>query len=436
MFYLKNYFQMNYQTKMDTVIAESTQQLLLPGKCVDLYYPDPETAKKQCFRTSQNSKYLQAFANTGAGTSVFTIPPSNGVQDILVILRLPDLTGLSAGLGVNRGWGYSAIRQISYRIGGSSQYFLSGDQVLQNALRQCPNAQARDDLFALGGAELTGAGLNSANNYAYVWLSLPFTKPSSAGKPVPLPSDLLTQQIQVTVELNPPSTYFSLSAGGAGTIPAQLASASFQVQQVMLHNQGDALASRVDMTTHSLSYPAEFTQQEVIIPLANSAGVQTVSLTGFRSGEVKGLQVWLSRDVDATGAGGIKQTNRWYQPTDLQVTYAGDVYARYDAGSSVLWNLVNSRMTPKFANSLLVTNGAGGYNASTPYDSYWVDLPFSQSYDPDTAHSMYVAGKEISNGIVQLQLRTPSAQADWKLHVSYVYNTVIVFSQGTCDYAF
>lgn len=421
---------------MDTVIAESTQQLLLAGKCVDLYYPDPETAKKQCFRTSQNSKYLQAFANTGAGTSVFTIPANNGIQDILVILRLPDLTGVSGGLGVNRGWGYSAIKQISYRIGGSSQYFLSGDQVLQNALRQCPNAQARDDLFALGGEERTGASLNSANNYAYVWLSLPFTKPTSAGKPVPLPTDLLTQQTQITVELNPPSYYFSLSAGGGGTIPTALQSATFQVQQVMLHNQGDALASRVDMTTHSLSYPAEFTQQEVVIPLQNSANTQTVSLTGFRSGEVKSLQVWLTRDADQTGVGGIKQMIRWYQPLDLQVTYAGDVYARYDAGSSVLWNLVNARQTPKMANSQLVSNGAGGYNASTPYDSFWVELPFAQSYDPDTAHSMYVAGKEITNGIVQLQIRTPTAQADWKLHVSYVYNTVIVFSQGTCDYAF
>jgi hypothetical protein len=337
---------------------------------------------------------------------------------------------------VNRGWGYAAIKQISYRIGGSSQYFLSGDQVLLNALRQCPNAQARDDLFALGGAELTGAALNSANNYAYVWLSLPWTKPTSAGKPVPLPSDLLTQQIQVTCELQPPSYYFSLSAGGAGTVPQQLQSASFQVQQVLLHNQGDALASRVDMTTHSLSFPAEFTQQELVVPLTNTAAPQTVSLTGFRSGEVKELQIWLTRDADSTGVGGIKQMLRFYQPTDLQVTYAGDVYSRYDAGSSVLWNLVNGRQTPKMANSLLVTNGAGGYNASTPYDSYWVELPFSQSYDPDTAHSMYVSGKEITNGIVQLQLTTPSAQADWKLHVSYVYNTVIVFSQGSCNYAF
>lgn len=421
---------------MDTVVAESAQQLLIPGKCVDLYYPDPETAKKQCFRTTQNSKYVQAFANLSAGTSTFTIPPTNGIQDVLVILRLPDLTGASGGLAVNRGWGYAAVKQISYRIGGSSQYFLSGDQVLQNALRQCPNAQARDDLFALGGAELKGAELNSASNYAYVWLSLPFTKPTSAGKPVPLPSDLLTQQIQITVELKAPSAYFSLSTGGTGTIPASLQSASFQVQQVALHNQGDALASRVDMTTHSLSYPAEFTQQELVIPLQNAAGSQTVSLTGFRSGEVKALEIWLTRDADQAGVGGIKQMLKWYLPTDLQVTYAGDVYARYDAGSSVLWNLVNSRMTPKMANSQLVTNGGGGYNASTPYDSYWVELPFSQSYDNDTAHSTYISGKEITNGIVQLQLTTPSAQADWKLHVSYVYNTVIVFSQGTCDYAF
>lgn len=416
---------------MESSMAESTQQLLIPGKCVDMYYPDPETAKKQCFRTSTNTKFIQQFANLGAGVSVFTIPPQNGIQDVILQFQLPTLPS-SAGLAVPRGWGYALIKQISYRVGGSSQYFLTGAQMLQAALKNCPNAQARDDLYALGGQALTDVStpvVGAAGNYAYVWLQLPFTVPTSQGKRVPLPSDLLTQQIQLTVELNPLSAIYSVN--GVVPAPSQLASAQFQVQQVALMNQGDALARRVDMTTHSLSYPCEFVQQELAISLANTSAIQTVSLTGFRSGEVKAIELWLTKDSDTSGA--TKNPLKWYAPLDVQTTYAGDVYFRADAGSSALWNLVNSRQTPRVAGISLAY--AGGAYSQTAENYAWAEAPFGQAYVDDTAQSMYVSGKEITNGIIQLQLRTPSAAADWVLHASYVYNTVIVFSAGTADFA-
>lgn len=417
---------------MESVVSESTQQMLRPGRCTDIYYPDPETAHKQCFRTSVNTKFVQQFANLAGGVSIFTIPPNNGVQDIVITLRLPDLTGAATGLAVPRGWGYALIKQISYRVGGSSQFFITGDQMLQAALKNCPNASARDDLFALGGSQLLPADLASAENYAYVWLQLPFTTPSSSGKAPPLPTDLLTQQVQITCELNPLTSIFSQNGVGPSNIPAALASAAFQVQQVALMNQGDALARRVDMTTHSLSYPVEFVQQKLTVPLANTAGSQTVSLTGFRSGEVKAIEAWLTKGSDTSGA--TKNPLKWYAPKDLVMLYAGDQYARFDGYGSSLWNLVNSRLTPRVAGATL--GFAAGNYTSTPESYGWVDLPFGQTYNPETAHSMYVSGKEILNGIVQLQLATPSAAADWVLNVSYIYNAVLVFSQGTADFAF
>ena len=222
-------------------------------------------------------------------------------------------------------------------------------------------------------------------------------------------------------------------SNNGGTIPTTgLASASFQVQQVALMNQGDALARRVDMTTHSLSYPCEFIQQELAVALASTSATQTISLTGFRSGEVKSIQVWLTKGSDAVAT--ANNPLKWYAPLDLQLTYAGDVYARFDSGSSALWNLVNSRQTPRVGGTTI--SYAGGAYVSTGQNYSWAELPFAQSYVAETAHSMYVSGKEITNGICQLQLRTPTADTDWVLHASYVYNSVIVFSQGTADFAF
>ena len=436
---------------MESSLTESVQQLVRPGKCVDLYYPDPETAHKQCFRTIQNTRYIQQFQSLGAGSSVFTIPPNNGVQDIIVTLELPASSGANTYFGgaISAGWGYALIKQVSFRYGGSSQYFLSGQQLLQAALRKTSNGAQRDDLFNLGGtaaaAGAAAAGDFSVAQRAYCWLALPHTIPSADGKLPPLPTDLLTQQVQITVELYPLSQIFSLATGAtlsSTTFPTELTFAEFQVQQVILENQGDALARRVDMTSHALSYPIEFTQQEVIVPLqngsANQPSAQTVTLTGFRSGECRNIQVWITKDGDTPvtlAAGAIRNPWNWIAPEDITMTYAGEVYARFDRGSSALWNLVNGRQSAAM-NTVLVADGSGACSITSPYLARWVELPFAQTYDDLTAHSTYTAGKPITNGIVNLSFTVPAAadMTNMKLHVSYVYNGVLTFSQGTCDY--
>ena len=427
---------------MESSLSESVQQMVRPGKCVDLYYPDPETAHKQCFRTVQNTRYVQQFANLTGGSSVFTIPPNNGIQDVIVTMELPasGVSGFVAnGLAIPRGWAYALIKQVSFRYGGSSQYFLSGQQLLQNTLRKAPNGMSRDDLLALGGSASAGAvggpGDFSVAQRGYVWLSLPHTVPTSEGKLPPLPTDLLTQQVQITVELFPIASIFSAALGATGTPAATLSFAEFQVQQVILDNQGDALARRVDMTTNALSYPIEFTQQEAVIPLADNSASQTISLTGFRSGEVKNIQCWITVDADTSGA--IKNPFKWYAPEDVEMTYAGEIFARFDKGSGALWNLVNGRQSPA-ANEVLVVDATGGVcSVTTPFLGRWLELPFAQTYNDLTAHSTYMAGKPITNGIVNLKFNLPVALAptvNMKLHVSYNYNGVLTFSQGTCDY--
>ena len=246
----------------------------------------------------------------------------------------------------------------------------------------------------------------------------------------------------MTVELLPIASIFSIAAGGsAASVPSVLSFAEFQVQQVLLENQGDALARRVDMTSHALSYPIEFTQQEVIIPLADNSASQQVTLTGFRSGEVRNVQCWITVDADtpAPAVGAIINPFKWYAPEDMVMTYAGEVYARFDKGAGALWNLVNGRQAPAVNEVLVADAGGAACSVTTAFLGRWMELPFAQTFDPLTAHSMYTAGKPITNGIVNLQFNLPQSLApttNMKLHVSYVYNGVLTFSQGTCDYVF
>lgn len=414
-------------------MATSTQDMVRPGECVDVYYYDSETSKKQCFPTTQNTKFVQAFQNLNGGSQVFTIPPNQGVQDVVVEMTIAGLAA-QVGLALPRGWGYALIQRVSFRYGGSSQYFMTGDQLLQNALRRQPNRQAANDILTLGGnyaSSNTSPDL-SVNQFASVVLTLPHNIPSGVGKQNPLPSDLLTQQIQITLELAPISSIFTTNAGGSAP-PTSLSAGQFVLQQVAFNNMGDALARRVDMSVNAYSYPVEFVQQKATIALQNTANSQPVVLTGFRSGEVKAIHCWLTRTGDTSNPAAGYDPFLWYLPTTIQMTYAGDIYARYENGSSPLFNLINGNKSPVVDN-IIITNGAPPTTAN--FTSTWVELPFAQTYLEEDSHKMLIHGKPITNGIVNLDITTPSAQADWVLNVSYIYNATLLFSQGTADYVF
>ena len=174
-------------------MATSVQDMSRPGSDMDLYYYDGETSKKQAFPTTQNTKYVQQFANLTGGSSVFTIPPTNGIQDVVCEFVMPGLAGSSAqlaALALPRAWGYAAIKQVSFRYGGSSQYFLTGDQIFQNALRAQTSRTSADDIATLGGNYASGADLSGVPLYANVVLRLPHNIPSGVGKSHPLPTDL------------------------------------------------------------------------------------------------------------------------------------------------------------------------------------------------------------------------------------------------------
>ena len=416
--------------------------MVRPADPVDLYYYDAETSKKQAFATTQNTKYIQQFANLTGGSSVFTIPPQNGIQDIVVNMSFAPISSLANGqLSLPAGWGYALIRQISFRYGGSSQYFISGQQNLQNALRCQTSRSSCDDLLNLGGNFATGADLANGQS-ASVVLRLPHNVCSGVGKSHPLPTDCLTQQVQVTIELVSPGSVWTNASGSP--LPAgclALSQAQFQVQQVMFNNQGDALARRVDLASKAYAFPCEFVQQEVALPLINSTAPQSQVLTGFRSGEVKAIQIWLQDQADlvstSTGGGATGYNPfMWYAPVSCEMLYAGDIYARYDNGVGQLFNLINGNKAPAFDTPYVGV--ASSVLSPSPALAQWLELPFAQSLVDEDAHYILVHGKPITNGIVNLnQLVVPyQSEVGWTARISYVYNATLLFSQGTCDYVF
>ena len=420
--------------------STSVQDMVRPADCVDLYYYDGATSMKQCFPTTQNTKYQQAFQSTSAGQNVFTIPPQNGIQDVVVTMSITVPASTAGACNLIGGWAYGLIDSVSFRYGGSSQFFLSGQQLLQNALRKQPSRPTADDVFNLGGNQVVSNGSTAQVVYASVVLTLPHNSvPSGVGKPHPLPTDALTQQCQITLTLKNPATSVFWGSAVASAAPTQITSGTFILQQVMLNNQGDALARRVNMADNAYAFPCEFVQQEQTIPLQGTVGgvgntPASVVLTGFRSGEVKSIHCWLTKGSDTATLTSTNNPFLWYQPLSIEMLYAGDKYAVYNNQVGQLFNILNGNKIPAFDN--FSNTGTSANAAGNALLSYWTELPFAQTFVDEDAHYMLVHGRPITNGIINLNILPPTSASDWVLHVSYNYNATLLFSQGTCDYVF
>lgn len=425
-------------------MSHSSQSLVRIGEETDLYYTDPKNCEKQAIPVEYNTRFQSEFSNKGTGVSVFTVPPGNGLRHIVVVLgyNAASINGQGGASALPRGWGYQAISQISFRIGGSSQYFLTGQQLLARNLRLCRTKEQRNSILSLGGNACITAGDFSTAQYAYIPISV-FAAPSADGISLPLPADLLSQQVQITCQLNPASSFWtSPIIGGPGAVvpPAAFDTAYFRIEQLVMNDRAMSLASRVDLNTHSYTMPLpDFDQQEQVIALTQSTTApQSVVLTGFRAGEVKKLQLWLTKDSDdvAPAAPGAAPQNRgrWYLPTSVEALYAGVIYAQYQNGESAIWNLLDG--TAPAAVDTVVLGNSGVAITATPALQSWVELPFSQPTGNDYDGEVLVHGKEITNGIVNLQVATPTAATDYKLHVAYIYNASVSFSRGTADLVF
>jgi hypothetical protein len=423
----------------------SSQALLRIGEKLDLYYTDDGNCRKQSIPVEYDTRYRQDFSNKISGVSVLTIPPNQGVRHCLIVLgyNAASISSQTGSRSLERGWGYKAIEQVSFRIGGSSQFFLTGAQLLARNMRLVRTQSQRDSLLALGGNECKTAADFAVDQYAYIPVSI-WCAPGEDELQLPLPTDLLSQQVQLTCQLVPPSAVFSAPipsfSGGDVAPPSSLDTAYFQIEQLAMKDRGMGLANHVDMNTHMYSMPLPtFDQYEVLLQVADVKNTpQPIVLTGFRAGEVKKLQVYMTKNSPATAGGEAASDNSllYFTPKTVKVLYAGLVYSQYDNGSSKIWNLLDSTAPSAVNQSKLAVSG--GAWTSVPVLSEWAELPFGQPSGSDYEADILTHGKEITNGIVNMEVTVPDevSALGWTLHIIYVYNSTLVFSRGSCEITF
>ena len=416
---------------MQADLTESVQSSIRPGEMVDTFYYGETNLEKQAYPCVVNTRFVQQFTNLGQGSSQFVISPFQGVSDIIVQLNMPTIA-TTTGLALSSGWGYGLINRLSVRYGSSAQYFWSGAQLLLQNLVDADNSTKTDAMIAQGGSAVTGAACSGA--VAYLYIKLPHNSCRAAGKPLPFPSDLLVQPIVVTIELLSAASVFIVQTGGSiATAPLALGSAQLQVKQEMLTDTSDLLARRVDMNSHAYTLPLlYFCQQETQVACPGG-GAQVVNLTGFRAGEVKNIVLWLTLNTEQVPGGGAFNPNKWYPMQQVTLTYNGEIFSRFDAGSGQLWNLISDEKA-SIVNTVQATAGAAA-GTTAPFVSYWLDCPFAQVNVPYDKEMKLVHGKPILNAVVNLSFTCPDA-SNYTLHAMYLYNASLLCSRGSAEYIF
>jgi len=434
------------------ILSERLQAAMRLGSSKDIYYYGRDTLHKQSIYTIVDNRFKQALNNLRQGSSTFIISVDQGISDVLLAAKLPAAGSFNGfdvsynGLALPKGWLYDAINRVSVRYSGSSQYFWTGGQVRIENLREMPNPTTRDELLELGGAMMKAAADFTGDNlYAYAYINLPHNSPNgSLAKPNPFPSEMLSQPIVITVELNALPSLFSsiLNTGSVAQAPPSFENAYFQVKQVHANDRGDLMVATTDRAK-AYSFPTKcFYQNEITVPLNATTSEQAIQLTGFRSGEVRSIIFWITRDSDVNGdpdASGhfVKNYTNFVLPRDVQLLYNGTVYYDAEDTASQFWNLVSTETPSKLESSVLSVGGTLGSPTlvDTPASKSWVEIPFSQVYEQLSGSHMYVAGKSIMNAVVNLNLSLPEATA-CTLHAMYSYNCVMMVADGSVSYVF
>jgi hypothetical protein len=421
---------------MQSEIVESVQHAVTPHECVDMYYPGKENSEGQCFPTTIENRFYVGLPSLGSGgSSTIIFNPDQGLSDIVLTAQLPLWDGASSqylGWSLGTGWLYNMIDTIALRVGGSSLYYFTSDQLLIDTLTDCEDSGKKDAVFQLGGAPLVQQSdfQSLANVTAYAYIKMPFNSISALQKTLPLPTDLLTQPVQIIITWKRfSSVFYSNNSGLPANLPSGFASAQVNFRQTHMQDTSHLLARREDMNSKALTYPLRYFPQTTFRTSVTSDGSTPVqvNLTGFRAGSLKYIDLW------AVAAGDVSSGN-WFNLapiTSAVLSVNGLIYYNAVQSGGQLWSICDRR-TPAVVSS--VTMSAGAVAVKTPTASQWLVVPFGQVDQPQAFENELALGLPIMNSVVNLSIVLPAGT--YQLSAAYHYAAALMFSRGSAEYVF
>jgi len=419
--------------------SESIQHAITPGDCRDMYYAGKENSDLQCFPSLQDNRFYVSLPSLNQGaTNTIIFNPTQGLSDIVLTASLPPASvGVPyTGWSFPRGWLPLMIDQVALRVGGSSLYYFTGDQIFIDTLTDCEDGSKKQAVLDVGGAELLQPSdyvAGSPSLVASMYLKMPFNSISALQKTLPLPTDLLSQPVQILItwkRFTDVAFWSGVGAPNPALLTTSFASAQVNFRQTTLQSSEHLLARRENMNEKALTVPLRyFTQTAFRTNITQTGGAKSqINLTGFRFGSVKYIDIWARRVSDAPGW-------TFVAPSQLRLLINGLVMYDTQQSNNLMWSLCD-RKTPASVSSTqlsLATGGAG--TVVSPAVCSWVPIPFAQLSEPMAYSNDITLGYPIANSVINLEITLPT-DGTYEITASYHYACALMASKGTMEYVF
>ena len=419
---------------MAEFVSEKRVLLSNPGtKRNDVYYTQLNTTVEQAEVTYNVGRFSQALNSTNfGGQALVVIPNSSLLSDMYLHLELPPLL---ANQAICRGWGYGAIRSISYLMGSAnvSQLQISGQSMLQTIMQQCENSEKRSEIFRLGGEVL----LDKAENVgkipkADIMIPLPWSTACSLMDKKPFDSNVLMNPITIQITFNDAASIY----GGTGTRPNGFDRAECVFKQGNFSNKAMSMRNiLMAKPTLMLAYP--FIHHQSFSP-ANFTVVDPLNPTNAV------LQSFINADLLAITLGIVETGSlrpalaadspspfNYVDLTDVELKFNGLVMNNTPGD---LLKLVNLKGTPVGANYFHNDIISAGSTDSNPVDTYVYTFDFSRIRSL-CFEGEYQNVRRIGNQVLELNFKVPAA-GTYTIFATYHYNGVAELARGQTNIFF
>jgi hypothetical protein len=246
----------------------------------------------------------------------------------------------------------------------------------------------------------------------------------------------LTSPVQINIEFKSAAEIFHASQTVAGAqplspLPTAFALAQAQWEQTHFDDRGEQLSRKCNMSELAYSYPLKYFPQEVF-RLQNVQGnnvMQSLTLTGLRSGNCLGLRIWCQDDAALAN----KDVAVFTVPTQVTLSVNGLIYFDSRNGQQQLWSLLDRKTAAQWSADAITVSGTGFVN--TPTSSYWTHIPFAQHSEVLANSNELSHGCSLMNSILNLQIALPG-NTTYTVTAEYLFNSTLLFSRGSAEYVF
>jgi len=335
------------------------------------------------------------------------------------------------------------LQRLDVRMGSSITLTFDYPQLMAMMLNSTDTTDKADEILRLAGDEVIAPVASSQE--AVIPLDFVFSKVRYIISRLPYDAGLLNQPIQVVLY----HRGLDQVAGGSGagawitSFANQFTKAVFHVRTGLFQNMQDSIKQDLMMNPQlSYSYHWIYPQtQQFRFQGSVAPAKSTITLTGFKSGDLLGIQMIAVKETDfqPTLLGDVK--NMFNLTADLGgmvLTYNGQIL--HDMDDSVrLAKLIGacSGLKPSyFPSSRIIGGSTSSPWLSEPKKSYIYNIDFTLQPSKDQEGSAIAHGlKNIQNSSMQLQFSTPDAST-YVLYVSYLYSCAVRTDAGNAEFIF